>query len=148
MKKTNNDYLPKKIVSAEAGLPPNTKVKIELEKANDEFLLMKQSGDIENYKLKITNICLYIPIAQLSAAVFNELNTYMTRKIDPQPVGIHYRRTEVRPVTFPKNKQEYYSDGLFTDSEMPCRICLCFVETKAKIGKTKGLQYMFGQKLF
>ena len=133
----------KKIVSAEAGLPPNTKVKIELEKANDEFLLMKQSGDIENYKLKITNICLYIPIAQLSAAVFNELNTYMTRKIDPQPVGIHYRRTEVRPVTFPKNKQEYFSDGLFTDSEMPCRICLCFVETKAKIGKNKGLQYMF-----
>ena len=122
------------LVSAEAGLPPNTKVKIELQKASDEFLLMKQAADTENYKLKITNICLYIPIAQLSAAVFNELNTYMTRKIDPQPVGIHYRRTEVRPITFPKNKQEYFSDGLFTDSEMPCRICLCFVETKSKIG--------------
>ena len=125
------------LVSAEAGLPPNTKVKIELQKASDEFLLMKQPGDTENYKLKITNICLYIPIAQLSAAVFNELNTYMTRKIDPQPVGIHYRRTEVRPITFPKNKQEYFSDGLFTDSEMPCRICLCFVETSAKIGKIR-----------
>ena len=109
-------------------------MKIELQKASDEFLLMKQAADTENYKLKITNICLYIPIAQLSAAVFNELNTYMTRKIDPQPVGIHYRRTEVRPITFPKNKQEYFSDGLFTDSEMPCRICLCFVETKSKIG--------------
>lgn len=97
------------LVSAEAGLPPNTKVKIELQKANDDFLLMKQATDPENYKLKITNICLYIPIAQLSSVVFNELNTYMTRKIDPQPVGIHYRRTEVRPITFPKNKQEYFS---------------------------------------
>ena len=117
--KTNEIYRPEgatffarllhDLVSAEAGLPPNTKVKIELEKASDEFLLMKQAGDTEKYKLKITNICLYIPIAQLSAAVFNELNIFMTQKNDPQPVGIHYRRTEVRPITFPKNKQEYFS---------------------------------------
>ena len=58
------------IVSIECGLPPNTKVKIELDKQSNEFLIMKQTGDPEKYELKITNIALYIPVGQLSAAGF------------------------------------------------------------------------------
>ena len=104
---------------------------------------MKQTGDPEKYELKITNIALYIPVGQLSAAVYQHFNALQTRKIDPLPVVLHYRRIEVRPITFPKNKQEYYSDALFEGSDMPCRFLLCFVETKSKIGDQQTNPYNF-----
>jgi hypothetical protein len=37
-------------------------------------------------------------------------------------------------LSLPKNKEEYYSDSLFTSSEVPCKIVLAFVETKSKNG--------------
>ena len=30
--------------------------------------------DDEKYKLKILNVCLYVPVAQISLPVFNEIN--------------------------------------------------------------------------
>ena len=73
-------------------------------------------------------------MAQLSAPVFQEINTIITRKNEPKAIGIHYRRIEVRPISLPRNKEEYNSDGLFTDSDLPCKIVLCFVLTKSKVG--------------
>ena len=58
----------------------------------------------------------------------------MTRKNEPKAIGIHYRRIEVRPISLPRNKEEYNSDGLFTDSDLPCKIVICFVKTGDKIG--------------
>lgn len=43
-------------------------------------------------------------------------------------------RIEIRPISLPKNKEEYYSESLFQDADLPCRIVVCFVETAHKIG--------------
>ena len=85
--------------------------------------------------MKITNISLIIPIATLSQPLYQEINAIQTRKVDPQPIGLHYRRIEVRPINLPKHKVQYFSDSLFTDSDIPCRVILAFVETDSKIGK-------------
>jgi hypothetical protein len=122
------------LISCETGLPPNTKVKIELDRSENSFCLMCPNDDPENYELKIENIALFIPVAQLSASVFQEINSIMTRKINPQTIGIHYRRIEVRPFSLGVNKIEFNSDTLFTDSDLPCKIVLCFVKTKDKNG--------------
>jgi hypothetical protein len=95
---------------------------------------MCPEGDNENYVLKIENIALFVPIAQLAAPVFQEINNIMTRKNDPQTIAIHYRRIEVRPFSLGRNKVEYNSETLFTDSDLPCKIVLCFVKAKDKIG--------------
>lgn len=50
--------------SIDTGLPFGTKVRIELKKQSDEFVLMRESTDTENYKIKITDCYLYIPIAE------------------------------------------------------------------------------------
>ena len=122
------------LVSCETGLPPNTKVKFELDRSDDSFVFMTVDTDTEKYKLKLLNIALFVPVAQLSSQVFQEINTVLTRKNEPKAIGIHYRRIEVRPISLPRNKEEYNSDGLFTDSDLPCKIVLCFVKTGSKVG--------------
>ena len=62
--------------SCESGLPPGTKVRIELDKAPDSFILFKDPSDTEEYKFKILDCVLYVPIAQLSLPVFNQLNHF------------------------------------------------------------------------
>ena len=109
-------------------------MKFELDRAPDSFVILSKEDDAEKYKLKILNIALYVPVAQLSAPVFQEINTILTRKNEPKAIGIHYRRLEVRPYSLPRNKIEYNSDGLFSDEEMPCRIVIGFVLTKSKVG--------------
>jgi hypothetical protein len=85
------------------------------------FVILAKENDTEKYKLQLLNISLYVPVAQMASATFSELNTIMTRKNEPKAIGIHYRRLEVRQISLPRNKVEYNSDGLFNDSEMPCR---------------------------
>jgi hypothetical protein len=70
-------------------------------------------SDTTKYKLKLLNICLYIPVAQMSRVVFDELETLLSRKDEPRDISIHFRRIEIRPITIVKNKIEFYSDSLF-----------------------------------
>lgn len=98
------------LVSCETGLPPNTKIKFDLIRAEDSFVLLSTTGDTEKYKVKIENICLYIPVAQLSAPVFSELNAILTQEKKPKVITIHYRRIEIRPIAIPKNKVLFFSD--------------------------------------
>lgn len=101
------------LVSSTTGLPPHTKIKFELDRSEDAFVIMCPESDNEKYKLKILNITLYVPVAQLSSSVFSEMNSILTRKNEPKAFAIHYRRLEVRPISLPRNKLEYNSDGLF-----------------------------------
>lgn len=103
--------------SCTTGLPPGTKVRIEFTRASDEFILMKDTTDLEKYKLKFLELNLYIPVAQLTASVYNQLSSILTTK----KLSIHYRRTEIREVSLVRNKVEYYSDNLFSD-DIPCRV--------------------------
>ena len=52
---------------------------------------MKEETDTTKYKVKILNIALYVPVAQLSASVFNEISTILARKSEPKAISIHYR---------------------------------------------------------
>ena len=80
------------LVSCESGLPPMTKVKIELDRAEDAFLLMCNKSDTEKYTVKIANICLFVPVAQLSEPVYREINTILSGKgKEPKSIAIHYR---------------------------------------------------------
>ena len=97
------------LVSIDTGLPFGTKVHIELEKSKDSFVLMREPTDTENYKIVITHCYLYVPIAQLSIPVYNELSSIMTTK----SVALHFRKTEIRPLTIPAYKTEFCSDNLF-----------------------------------
>ena len=44
---------------------------------------MKETTDTEKYQVKILNIALFVPVAQLSSNVFNEISTILTRKNEP-----------------------------------------------------------------
>ena len=79
-------------------------MKFELDRSDDAFIFMTKEDDTEKYCLKILNIALYVPVAQLSVSVFQEINTILTKKNEPKAVGIHYRRIEVRPISLPRNK--------------------------------------------
>lgn len=122
------------LIACETGLPPNTKVRIDLDKSDNAFFLMCPSDDSEEYQFKIKSIALFIPVAQLSMPVYQELNSILTRKNEPKSIVIHYRRIEVRPISITKDKVDFYSDSLFSDADLPCRIVLCFVNATSKNG--------------
>ena len=121
-------------------------MKFELDRSDDAFVLMSLVDDTEKYRLKLLNIALFVPVAQLSSQVFQEISTLMTRKNEPKNIGIHYRRIEVRPISLPRNKEEYNSDGLFTDSDLPCKIVICFVKTGSKVGDIHTNPFQFDRK--
>ena len=104
------------LTSASCGLPPSCKIKIELDKSSDEFFLLTQNSDPEKYKVKFLNICLFVPVAQLSQTVYNQISTLHTK----QDVAIHYRRLELRPFSLNRNSEEFNSSNLFVE-EIPCR---------------------------
>ena len=72
---------------------------------------MKPDTDTAKYKIRLLDIAIYIPIAQLSQSVFAEYNSLLTRPKDNKAGAacLHFRRTEVRPVSIPVNAQEFYS---------------------------------------
>jgi hypothetical protein len=122
------------LIACETGLPPNTKVRFDLDVSDNAFFLMCPKEDKEKYQFQIKNIALFVPVAQLSMPVYQEINSILTRKNEPKAIAIHYRRIEVRPISITKDKEDFYSDSLFTDSDLPCRIVLCFVDASSKIG--------------
>lgn len=130
------------LITCESGLPPGTKVKLELDRAEDKFILMKESTDTTDYKLKLLYIALYMPIASISETVSREISTFLTKD---NPIKIQYRNIEIRPLTITKNTQSFYSELLFTDS-VPARIVIVFVETEAKIGSTTKNPFNFRRK--
>lgn len=134
------------LISCESGLPPNTKVKIELDRAPDSFVLQSSSSDNEKYQVKILNANLYVPVAQLSISVYTELSNYMARIVDGtfrNDVAIHYRRLEIRPVAIPNGNRDYYTKSLLSDSDTPCKVILCFVESNAKAGNYHNNPFEF-----
>lgn len=113
----------------DSGLPPGTKVQIQLVKNSPKFVLMKEKADTENYKIKWLECNLYIPVAQVSAPIYTEINSLFSAK----SVSLHFRKTEVRVLSVPANKIEFFSDNIFSD-DIPCRIVICFIEDKAREG--------------
>jgi len=109
---------------------PGTKVKIELDRAKDNFVIMKYANDTNTYKLKLLYIALYMPIAQLSQSVATEINSILTKD---NPIKIQYRNIEIRPYSIPKDSPNFYSELLFSDI-VPARIVIVFIPTEAKNG--------------
>ncbi len=106
---------------------------------------MKEANDSNKYQIKISNIALFVPVAQLSSSVFNELSTILSRKNEPHAISIHYRRIEIRPVSIMKDKIEFYSESLFSDSDLPCRIVICFIQTEHKNGTQTSNPFAFNR---
>ena len=98
-------------------------------RAKDEFVLMREANDTEKYKIKLLSFFLYVPVAQLSSVTFSEIERVLASK----SVAMHYRAIEIRNVNLTAGKEEYNSDNLFL-SDCPCRIVICFVEAKNKLG--------------
>ena len=102
---------------------------LQLVRAKDEFVILRESTDKDIYKVKLLSCFLYVPVAQLSSGTFSEIERVLSTK----STAIHYRKIEIRNVSLIKGKEEYNSDNLFL-SDCPCRIVICFIESKNKTG--------------
>ena len=90
---------------------------------------MREKTDTEAYQVKLLSCFLYVPVAQLSLTAFSEIERVLTSK----SVAIHYRKIEIRNLNLVAGKEEYHSDNLFT-TDCPCRVIICFIESKNKTG--------------
>ena len=99
------------LISTETPLPPGSKISLEFDRSDDEFVILRPATDNEKYKIKLHQFNLYIPVAELSQNVYQEFNALLTKPRESKAgaINIHYRRSEVRPISIPKNAQEFYS---------------------------------------
>ena len=102
---------------------------LQFTRSKDEFFLLREKTDAEAYQVKLLSCFLYVPVAQLSSTAFSEIERVLTSK----SVAIHYRKIEIRNLNLVAGKEEYNSDNLFT-TDCPCRIVICFIESKNKTG--------------
>lgn len=121
------------LIACDSGLPPNTTIRFELDMAPAAFVLQCPDTDKEKYKYEITRAALYIPVAQLSLSVYNELSNLMA-KTSEGSVALHYRRLTVSRTGVQKGNQDHYFQSLLANGECPCKVVICFVETEAKAG--------------
>lgn len=110
------------------------KLKFELERSEDAFVIMKESTDNEMYKVKVLNISLLMPIAQLSQGVYDTYNRMLTKQIDNKPVGVSYRRIEIRPINIPRNTENFFSELLFRDISFPSFFVLPMSSGRDEVG--------------
>jgi hypothetical protein len=134
------------LVGCETGIPPQNTVYIQLDKAENEFFLYTPDEDNEKYKFELSNVCLYVPVAQLSQSVYSEINSILVNPKEQRDITIHYRKLEVKTVSLPTDKQEFYTQSLFHDADLPCKIVVCFVEGKAKVGDYHKNPFDFRRK--
>ena len=137
------------LITTSVPLPPGTKIVIELDRSEDEFVILTPKTETEKYQLKLLNVCLYMPIAQLSQSVYQEFSALWTKPKDLQSgaVNIHYRRSEIRTISIASNAQEFNSDVLFSD-EAPCRLVFVLVDTAAKNGSYSQNPFEFRRKWY
>ena len=102
---------------------------VQLTRSKDEFFLVREKTDAEAYQVKLLSCFLYVPVAQLSSTAFSEIERVLTSK----SVAIHYRKIEIRNLNLTAGKEEYNSDNLFT-TDCPCRVIVCFIQSKNKTG--------------
>lgn len=124
------------------------KIRIELEKAKSDFVILKAKTDTDKYQLKLTSLCLNIPIGQASSQVYNELNHLLTKGNPPKPLSFHYRKIEVRAIPITKGSNTFLTDNIFPDNVLPSRIVLAFVETAAYRGDDTKNPFEFNRQWY
>jgi len=120
-----------------------TKFSLDLDRAKDSFVIIKEENDETIYRLKLLSLALYLPVAQLSQTVYSEINSLLTKR--DKPVGIQYRNIEIRPYTISKGTHNFYSELLFTEN-VPCRLIVVFVESGSKQGDFKRSPFNFKRR--
>ena len=149
---TTNDYRPEgctflgklyhDLASCEKPLPPNTRVYFELKRSSDSFYLMCPDTDTEKYKAIVTSCNLYVPVAWMQMEMLRELEV----RLPKETVKYHFRRWTVRQMGIPRNKSDFYSDSLFSESENPVRIFFMIVESESYNGAMNKNPYNFARK--
>lgn len=130
------------LASCDKPLPPNTRVYFELKRSTDSFYLMCPDEDNEKYKAIITSCNLYVPIAWMQMEMLRELQV----RLPKETVKYHFRRWTVRQMGIPRNKSDFYSDSLFSESENPVRIFFMIVDSGAYNGDMHKNPFNFARK--
>lgn len=91
---------------------------------------MCDQQDNEEYVAKLTSCIMYVPIGIMSLTMANDLYA----KWSTMPIKYHYQRLVCKAMTIPANKQEFYSDALFPESENPTRVYIVIVDSASLQG--------------
>lgn len=102
------------LVDAELPLPSETKINFTLIKAKDEFILMRPpkgdlTADAEEYKFKLLNVSLYVPVGVLSTPMYNAILS----RWPSEPIVYHYRPMCITCHTISKGSSQFISPALF-----------------------------------
>jgi hypothetical protein len=103
---------------------------------------MSLASDNEEYKAKITSCFLYVPVGIMSA----QMTTELYNKWNNQSIKYHYQRMVIQGITMPTQKQEFFSDSLFPESENPSRVYVMLVNSKALLGNYSTNPFQFRRK--
>jgi hypothetical protein len=119
-----------------------TKVTFSLKRASDNFVLMKDKLDTENYKTIVSNCVLYVKVAKMSDIIYKQIE----QKFETKPITYQFRKFVVKPHTVPYHNAVFTSGNLFPDSEAPDKVLFALVYTKSMTGDMTTNPYQFTRK--
>jgi hypothetical protein len=103
---------------------------------------MKHKDDEENYKTIVSKCVLYIKVAKMSDAIYNQLES----RFNDEPIIYDFRKVVVKHITIPSQNKVFTSRNLFPDSEKPCKVLFALVYTKSMTGDMTTNPYQFTRK--
>jgi hypothetical protein len=121
-----------------------TKVSFTLHRSSDEFFLMKDESDTQEYQCIVLSCHLYVKVAKMSDAIYKEFyNRFLSSK---ESLKYQFRRMNVKEFHIPNGGKEFNTSELFPDSEVPSKLFFVLVFTNSKTGKVTKNPYHFWRK--
>ena len=109
-------------------------IKIRLVRASDAFCIVKDSGDEEQYKIKLTQAIFVARKIKLRNDLFN----YHMSQLETTPAVYHIKRVTVKAATIQKDGRDYRNETFYT-GEIPNKLFFAFVLNSAFNGdRTKN----------
>ena len=129
------------LMMSDKPLPPQTSVFFTFYRNSDNFTLFKGSSVDTKYRIKLSEFCLFVPIAHLSDSCMNLLGARLAK----QPLNYNYRNFTIRRQAIPKT-QNYTSEILFPGGENPIRVYFAIIESKRIEGSHFTNPYYFTRR--
>ena len=117
---TNLDFID--IASFSRLLPPGITMKMVLTRNTDQFCLMADKDDVNQYSIHLYKVELLVPMVKTS----NAISVSHTESMDKHPLNIPIQRTELRSITLAEGITQWRKTNLFQIA--PQKIILAFLD--------------------
>ena len=122
------------LMTVEKYIPPNTKISLTLRRTDDDFVIIKDELNDNDYKIVMEDLHIKVTLLELYPDV---LENHFKELKAAGALQIKYTQNSLKTFACPENAIEMKSHNLFFGDKLPNRVYVAFVEQSAFNGDSK-----------